>query len=259
MRTLQVTSPYMSGKDVKRAQQRLQSNVFKQDYLQGSRIDGEFGPASGRSCIRAKYWLGYAEKDQVATYGPNLDNFLTGKTKLPEKQKKARQARIKKRKQKPLREKAFERAARDVGMKESPANSNSCPISKRWGMRGPWCAMAVSIWYIDAGSKAFREHIDWAYVPYMLSAATNGGRGLSIVTLGNVKRGDIVTFDWQQNNEPDHVGLFDRWITQDRFKTIEGNTGPQNWSNGGAVMRMERSVSQVARSRGRHGFIHVGK
>lgn len=259
MRTLQATSPIMRGQDVKRAQQRLDKNVFKQDYLQGSRIDGEFGPATGRACIRAKYWLGYAKKDQIATYGPSLDNFLTGKTKLPEKQKKARQARIKAAKNKPLREKAFERALKDEGMKESPANSNLCPISKRWGVRGPWCAMAVSTWYIDAGSKAFVLRRDWAYVPYMLSSAIQGGRGLSIVTLGNVKRGDIVTFDWQQNNEPDHVGLFDRWVTQDRFKTIEGNTGPTDFSNGGAVMRAERSVGQVAKSGGRLGFIHVGK
>jgi hypothetical protein len=119
--------------------------------------------------------------------------------------------------------------------------------------------MAVSIWYIDAGSKSFKLHVDWAYVPYMLGSAVNGGDGLAIVSLGNVKHGDIVTFDWQQNGQADHVGLFDRWITQNKFKTIEGNTGPSDWSNGGAVMRMERSVSQVARSRGHLGFIHVGR
>jgi hypothetical protein len=260
MKTLQITSPLMRGPDVKRAQTRLHTNPFKQDFMQGGDIDSQFGPVTGRACIRAKYWLGYATKDQRPTYGESLDAFLTGKTKLPKNQATLRASRLKRLGQKPLREKALERAAKDVGMKEKPANTNRCPITRRWGIVGPWCSMAVSVWYIDAGSKAFREHVDWAYVPYLLAAAVEGNRGVALVDANHVKRGDVVTFDWEQNGVADHVGLFDAWIDQGKtFRTIEGNTATGNDSNGGQVMRRERSVGNVARARGQLGFIHVGR
>jgi len=256
MKTLQVTSPYMQGKDVKTAQGRLHKNHFKQDFMQGAAIDGVFGPATGRACIRAKYWLGYLAPDQRPTYGETLDNFLTGKTKLPERHARLRASRIKAKKAEPLREKAFKQAEADLGMKESPPNSNRCPITARWGMIGPWCQMAVSCWYLDAGSKAFRLHVDWAYVPYFLGQAVSGHGGIALTS--DPKRGDAVCFDWEQNGLPDHVGLFDAWVTKGQtFKTIEGNTATGNDSNGGQVMRRDRSIGQVA-SRGR-GFVHVGK
>ena len=258
MKTLQVTSPYMQGKDVKTAQGRLLKNVFKQDFMQGAEIDGVYGPGSGRAAIRAKYWLGYLRSDQRPTYGATLDNLLTGKAKLPERNKRLRATRLKARAAVPLREKAFKQAEADLGMKEKPANSNICPISKRWGMTGPWCAMAVSCWYLDAGSKAFRLHVDWAYVPYLLAAGVSGNSGVSLTR--DPKRGDIVTFDWEQNGMADHVGLFDAWIEQGRtFKTIEGNTAVGNDSNGGQVMRRERSVGNVAKGHGQLGFVHVGR
>lgn len=258
MRTLQVTSPMMTGSDVVTAQRRLRANVFKQDYMQGGTQDGQFGPESGRACKRAKYWLGYKLEDMTATYGPFLNGYLVGEKELPDSQQAARKARAAAVGKQPLREKAFAHAVQDLGMREDPPDSNWSKISRRWGVQGPWCAMAVSCWYIDAGSKAFTLHRDWAYVPYMLTNAVQGNKGLAIAKLGNVKRGDIVTFDWQQNGEADHVGLFDHWLTQDRFATVEGNTSPTNWSNGGQVARMQRRVNQVARLRGQLGFIHVG-
>lgn len=258
MKTLQVTTPYMSGRDVKTAQGRLKKNVFKQDFMQGSPVDGQYGPATGRACIRAKYWLGYLGSDQRPTYGEALDNFLTGKTRLPDRQLRLRKARIKARASTPLREKAFKQAEADLGMKEAPANSNRCPITKRWGITGPWCAMAVSCWYIDAGSKAFKIHVDWAYCPYLLAQAIAGHHGIALTR--DPKRGDIVLFDWGGEGIADHVGLFDHWIEHGKtFKTIEGNTAVGNDSNGGQVMRRDRSVRNVARGHRQLGFVHVGK
>ena len=260
MRTLQITSPLMRGKDVRQAQSKLKTNVFKQNFMQGFLIDGQFGPDTGRACIRAKYWLGYRHVDQDPTFGTVLMNFLTGETPLPEKQKAVRGARLTAAKEKPLREKAFAEAVKDLGQTEHPPNSNRCAISNAWGIQGPWCAMATSTWYLRAGSKAFRDHVDWAYCPYMLSVAISGDRGLAIVKAANVKRGDIVLFDWEQNGVSDHVELFDRWTAKGKtFATIGGNTSPTNWSNGGQVARMNRTVGQVARSRGRVGFVHVGR
>lgn len=258
MKTLQITSPMMSGRDAKTAQTRLHKNVWKQDFMQGAQIDGQFGPATGRACIRAKYWLGYLQADQRPTYGDTLDNFLTGKTKLPERHARLREQRIKAKKAEPLRMKAFRQAEADVGMKEKPANSNRCPITQRWGMVGPWCAMAVSCWYLDAGSKAFTLHRDWAYVPYLLAQAVTGKNGVALTT--DPQHGDIVTFDWDKDGVADHVGLFDAWVDKGKtFKTIEGNTATGNDSNGGQVMRRERTIGNVARAHGQLGFVHVGK
>jgi len=259
-RNLLVTSPHMTGKDVTVAQQHLRKNVFKQDFMQGFAVDGDFGPDTGRACKRAKYWLGYATKDMDPTYGPYLAKFLIGSVKLPPTQQKLREQRLKKQTAKPLREKAFEKAVADLGMKESPPNSNRCPISNAWGMAGPWCAMAVSTWYLEAGSKAFKMKVNYAYVPYLLADGIEGKNGLAAAALDHVVHGDIVCFDWEQNGVADHTGLFDAWIDPHRtFKTIEGNTAVGNDSNGGRVMRRERNVSQVARHRGRLGFIHVGR
>jgi hypothetical protein len=120
--------------------------------------------------------------------------------------------------------------------------------------------MAVSCWYLDAGSKAFRGRIDWAYVPYLLGAALQGNRGISLIKPERLQPGDVVCFDWEQNGVADHVGLFESWISRDRtFKTVEGNTAVGNDSNGGQVMRRERSLSQVARIRGQLGLAHVGR
>ena len=146
---------------------------------------------------------------------------------MPARNKTRRAQALKKAKEKPLREKAFEHAVQDVGQKEHPAGSNRCPISNDWPMVGPWCAVAVSTWYLRAGSKAFRKGIDWAYCPYLLDTAVKGTRGLAIVAVRNVQRGDIVLFDWDSGGVSDHVGLFDRWVVKGKtFKTIEGNTCP---------------------------------
>ena len=53
---------------------------------------------------------------------------------------------------------------------------------------------------------------------------------------------------WAQLYASDHVGLFDHWVNKSAgtFATIEGNTAVGNDSNGGEVMRRERSMSQVS-------------
>jgi hypothetical protein len=57
--------------------------------------------------------------------------------------------------------------------------------------------------------------------------------------------GDLVVFDWD-GGEPDHVGLVEHALGRGRVATIEGNTGVGNDSDGGAVLRRERSLPQIA-------------
>lgn len=258
MKTLSLTSPTMKGEQVKSAQKLLTHNVFDQDYLQGA-VDGEFGPETARGCKRAKYWLGFAGENQDGDYGDYLDKQLKGQRELTAAQKSRRRARLKKAKETPLRVKALIEARKDVGMKESPAGSNICPISKWYRMTGPWCAMAVTYWYVQAGSKGFQRGSRWAYCPYILQAAIRGDHGLAITR--NPKQGDIVLFDWDNDRIADHVGILrsDGVDSNGNFKTIEGNTSQSSNSNGGEVMNRDRNISDVVTHNGRAAFIHAGK
>ena len=254
--TLFLTSPMMRGPEVKRAQELLQKNVFKQDYLQGE-IDGQFGPETMRACKRAKYWLGYVRTD--GDFGIFLENYLSGKSELTTPMMVRRKERLKKASQQPLRLKALKMAEKDLGIKEHPAGSNRCEISLYWNMIGPWCAMAVSRWYIFAGSKSFIKGRDWAYCPWLLQAAQQGNRGLALTR--KPKPGDIVLFDWDNDGIADHTGIVTTEVNASgNFKTIEGNTAVGNDSNGGECMRRDRNTGDVAKAGGGQlAFIHVSK
>src|SRR5262245_65765448 len=93
--TLSVTSPLTSGPRVLAAQRALNGgNAFGKDWHQGV-LDGVFGEETGRSCKRAKYWLGYPTAALRATYGEDLDDYLAGK-KVPDKEmRRRRELRVK--------------------------------------------------------------------------------------------------------------------------------------------------------------------
>ena len=58
------------------------------------------------------------------------------------------------------------------------------------------------------------------------------------------QHGDIVLFDWNGDKRYDHVGIFVSWESKGKiFNTVEGNTSPNNASNGGCVMDMVRKMS----------------
>lgn len=255
MRTLHLTSPYMRGDDVKAAQGRLNGNNFlKADYLQGA-VDGVFGEETARACKRAKFWLGYAESDIQGTYGDTLRDYLSGETPLSAGMKKRRKARQEAAESTPLRVLAFNALVKHVGETESPPGSNHFPWATNWyGVRGPWCAMAVSHAYVTAGSKSFRAGYHYSYCPAIRTDARFGNNHLSLTK--TPQKGDLVLFDWDNDNVADHVGLFDEWITKGvNFKTCEGNTSADSsgsQSNGGGVYRRERHISDVV------GFVHVG-
>jgi hypothetical protein len=250
VKTLHLTSPLTHGSVVSTAQHRLRANVFGQDFKPGS-LDGQFGPETARACIRAKHWLGYPLSEQLPTYGDELDGYLNG-TALPFIYKLRRKTRLKQAKQTPLREKALANLRLHLGEKESPPRSNRIGFASTWyGVIGPWCAMAVTRAYVDAGSKVFVRGQRYAYVPYIVHDARAGANGLAITH--EPQPGDLVCFDWDGDGVADHVGLFERWEGGNDFKSVEGNTALGNDSNGGEVMERDRHRSQV------QAFIHVGR
>jgi hypothetical protein len=251
MDALTLTTPPTEGEDVRRAQKLLAKNDYGEFY--SGKIDGVFDEEMARACKRAKYWLGYtdAQLENDPKFHNKLEALLAGTTKLDAGAAKRRKARLQAEKE-PLREKAFQVAKKHLGVKENPPESNKVLFSKFYGTVGPWCAMFVTYCYVEAGSKSFKKGLKWAYCPSVLESAKAGENHLSITK--NPKRGDIVLYQFDQDANADHIGLFERFTDKSgkNFTAIEGNTSEGNDSNGGEVMRRSRSTSDVI------AFVHVG-
>lgn len=91
MKTYCVTNPFQKSDEVKRLQKALQTAS-----LYNGPIDGIFGGATGNSCYRAKYRLGYPDDQVNRCGGQMLLNYLTGAKELPDDYKERRQERLKK-------------------------------------------------------------------------------------------------------------------------------------------------------------------
>ena len=132
-----------------------------------------------------------------------------------------------------------------LGVKENPAGSNKQEFGAWYGMNGePWCAIFCTFADQKGGrpTQAFVRGSRYAYVPYVLADAQKAKYGLSVTH--SPKAGDLVIYDWEQNKEPDHIGVFEGWVSgsTSQFTAIEGNTSIDNNSNGGQVMRRTRTA-----------------
>lgn len=239
------------GPEVKALQSALKENQYGSFYK--DKVDGIFGTYTSNAVKSAKFWLGYPENEIKGFAADPLMDYLTGKKQLPLIYGARRRVRLKdaekKAAEQTLGEKALASAITHIGTKESPANSNIVMFSKWYGLIGPWCAMFVTYNYqVGAGSKAFNpKAARWAYCPFMVSDARAGRNGLKEVSAANVRPGDIVLFDWQGDGVSDHVGIFEKWSDgkKNKFTCIEGNTSLNNNSNGGQVMRRDRTKKEV--------------
>ena len=136
-------------------------------------------------------------------------------------------------------------ARAEIGYKESPSGSNKTKYGKAYGMDGqPWCAMFVWWVFKEAGcSELFYGGKKSAYCPtiadyYIAKKLT--------VSKSKGEPGDIVLFDWNQNNSSDHVGIIESKNSDGTYTCIEGNTAVGNNSNGGQVMRRTRYQKDIS-------------
>jgi peptidoglycan hydrolase-like protein with peptidoglycan-binding domain len=133
-------------------------------------------------------------------------------------------------------------ARKQLGEKESPANSNVCKFSKWYPMAGsPWCAMFVS-WVLD---RARIEGYKHAYTPSGAALFQQHHRWFT----ANPKPGDVVYFDFPDSlPRIQHVGFVEKVNGDGSIVAIEGNTsggdsGSQD--NGGGVFRRVRARSLI--------------
>lgn len=138
-------------------------------------------------------------------------------------------------------------AAREVGVKENPAGSNTGPRVKVY-LQGhppePWCADFVTWVLKQAGFP--QPTWNWSYCPSWAQAAAKGTAGMRVLKSGEpIQPGDLALYDWQGDGVMDHIGFVESVPAATAFRAIEGNTAVGNDSNGGEVMYRTRRHSDV--------------
>jgi hypothetical protein len=255
--TLNLASPPKHSALALEAQKLLEKSAYGSFY--GGKLDGIYGEKTAAAVHLAKDRLGYPQAKVNQVCGPVLLAYLSGAKPLPAeyaKRRKARLAALKAPKPQTHGAKALAIAKTYLGVKESPSGSNRQQFGAWFGVNGePWCAIFVSFCLYHAGYKhvATKWPYRWTYVPTLAADAVAGRYDL--LTTHAPVHGDIVTFDWDGDGVPDHVGFFDHWVVEGQtFATVEGNTEPTDagdQSNGGEVCAKTRTVPTV------HSFIHV--
>lgn len=140
-----------------------------------------------------------------------------------------------------------------VGIKENPPGSNNVIFNTLFygrpvhdgdkpGASYAWCFTAVSEIFQEAKLPlpGIQYRRGFAGVPFAMQHLKQWA---TEVSFENAQPGDLIIYDWNQDNRPDHIGFLK---TKDlKLKTIqalEGNTAIGNDSNGGEFMDRPRKV-----------------
>lgn len=102
----------------------------------------------------------------------------------------------------------------------------------------PFCDMGMTYCLREIGITDF----DSAYVPARVNTARARGW---LVETGAARPGDMVTFDWQDDGEDDHIGCVES-TDATGVNTIEFNTSEYSWDDGGLVMRQHRPWAHLS-------------
>lgn len=141
-----------------------------------------------------------------------------------------------------------ETALQEIGTTERPINKTK--YGKWYGLDGqPWCAMFVSWVYAQCGlSKKVAAQSSKGFASCDAGLKWFAKRG-KLVPVGQADAGDLVFFQFDDDAQPDHVGIVVK--NNKRLKSlvcVEGNTSAGtsgSQSNGDGVYRRVRSYSQV--------------
>ena len=138
-------------------------------------------------------------------------------------------------------------AQKEIGTKESPANSNKVKYNTDYyekvvyGDKYPWCC--VFVWWVfneANASSLFYGGNKTASCPTLMKYHTNARQNVK----NNYQPGDIIFFNFSGGTSASHVGICEKWDGTN-ITTIDGNTGTDNESNGGAVMRRTRNKKYI--------------
>jgi peptidoglycan hydrolase-like protein with peptidoglycan-binding domain len=243
VKELHVTSPLMAGPAVLETQKKLHAL----GYAPG-KLDGQYGAATA-GAMRAFQRDHHLEVDGVV--GARTHALLNAAAIPADPVPIVRKAST-------LGQLALAESLKELGAKESPANSNKNKFGKWFGVDGvAWCNIFVSYCFHNGAQYTICEGFRGAgvyakgctYVPTTEAwlHATGMWKGRT-----EPLPGDIAIYNWH-GGLPDHIGIVEEYLGGGKFNAIEGNTGVGNDANGGEVMRRLRYFSDVT------GFGRVAK
>ena len=143
--------------------------------------------------------------------------------------------------------KILEVAAKEIGVKEVPANSNRVKYNTEYygndiaSDKRAWCCAFV--WWVFKHSGASELFYDGKKCAGC-TTLMNFYKGKGQLVSGPYKPGDLVFFQFDDDAASDHIGIIEK-DNGDTISTIEGNTSVGNESNGGCVMRRTRKKSLI--------------
>ena len=144
-------------------------------------------------------------------------------------------------------DKIIEIAKAEIGVTESPKNSNKQKYGKEYGVNGTaWCCQFVWWVFKHAGaSPLFYGGGKTAWVPSVRKHYTQKGKWIRRGN-GTPKPGDIIIFgNRDDSGSGKHIGIVTK-ITSSTVYTIEGNTTKSGFSaNGGMVAAKSYSRSNA--------------
>lgn len=125
-----------------------------------------------------------------------------------------------------------------VGVMESPANSNLQKYGEAYGWNGvAWCM--IFVWWVfhEAGFNLRKT----ARCTELTKAYKSAGQWVT----KDFKPGDIVMYDFSGKKKiTEHCGIIVE-VGNGYIIAVEGNTSPSSNANGGAVMERERKLNVV--------------
>ena len=137
----------------------------------------------------------------------------------------------------------LELARRQIGVKESPPNSNNVRYNTWYygrevsGAAYPWCMVFVQ-WVFDQAKVKLPTRT--ASCGALMRAAQSAGCWVT----GDYRPGDVVIYDFPGGAATDHCGIVES-VDGTYISAIEGNTSSASDADGGAVERRARKFAQI--------------
>jgi hypothetical protein len=143
--------------------------------------------------------------------------------------------------------KVIELCKASEGYTEGPNNDTT--FGKWFGLNNqPWCAMSASKMYFDAGiiASVANTKKGFASCDAWLKYLTKNNQ---LVPIGQAKRGDLVFFQFDEDAQPDHVGIVKFHNTKLKYiQVYEGNTSSGkagSQSNGDGFYLKRRTYTTI--------------
>jgi surface antigen len=138
-------------------------------------------------------------------------------------------------------------AAAQIGVEESPPESNRVKYSTWYGVAAPWCQMLQNWLHVSLGMEppgfvAGTVPKGSAYTPTCADWFRRKGRWST-----RPERGALVYYDFPGDgvDRISHVGVVERINANGSIVAIEGNTDERGGRTGGKVMRKVRTTGIV--------------